>query len=118
MGRSTKAEILAANRAAGIAGERIAARQLAAAGNKILGSQVSVRTSSGLRRIDHLIQTPGGRIVAIEVKTGNAVRNAAQLAKDALLSTEGGVLVGRNSPMALRGQHRVIEMIEWWVRVR
>ncbi|HWO25766.1 MAG TPA: hypothetical protein VNO30_43820, partial [Kofleriaceae bacterium] len=94
---ASQAEILAANRAAGIAAERAAARQLVAEGNTILGSQVSVRTSLGLRRIDHLIQTPGGQILAVEVKSGNAVRSAAQLAKDAALASEGGVLVGRNA---------------------
>jgi hypothetical protein len=90
----------------------VVAEQLVAEGNAILGSQVSVRTSLGIRRIDHLIQTPGGQILAIEVKAGNAVRNASQLAKDAELATQGGVLVGKNAPAALRGQRLIIQTIE------
>jgi uncharacterized protein (DUF1501 family) len=113
---TSRAEILAANRAAGLAAERLAARQLVAEGNAILGSQASVRTSLGLRRVDHLIQTPGGQILAVEVKTGNAARSAAQLAKDAALATEGGVLVGRNAPAALRGQQLIIQTIERVIR--
>jgi hypothetical protein len=113
---ATRAEILAANRAAGRAAERLAARQLVAEGNTILGSQVSVRTSLGLRRIDHLIQTPGGQIIAIEVKAGNSVRSSAQLAKDAVLSIEGGVLVGKNAPAALRGQQLIIQTSERLIR--
>lgn len=109
---ATRAQVLAANRAAGAAAERLAARELVAEGNTILGSQVSIRTSAGLRRVDHLIQTPTGQILAVEVKSGNAVRSASQLAKDALLSTEGGVLVGKNAPAALRGQQLIIQTIE------
>lgn len=108
----TRAERLAANRAAGLAAERVVAEQLVAEGNTILGSQVSVRTSLGIRRIDHLIQTPGGQLVAIEVKAGNAVRDASQLAKDAEIATQGGVLVGKNAPAALRGQRIIIQTIE------
>ncbi|MCK6575797.1 hypothetical protein L6V77_32485 [Myxococcota bacterium] len=62
--------------------------------------------------MDHLIQTPSGQIFAVEVKSGGAVRSASQLAKDALLGTEGGVLVGKNAPAALRGQQLIIQTIE------
>lgn len=103
---------LDANKAAGKAAEARAAVDLVAEGNKILGSQVSVRTSEGRRVIDHLIQTPSGQIVACEVKCGGAVRNASQLAKDRALATEGGVVVGKNAPDALRGQQIVIPTIE------
>ena len=109
---TSRAELLAANRAAGRAAESLTVSQLLAEGNTILGSQVSVRTSLGLRRIDHLIQTPSGQLVAIEVKAGGAVRNVAQLAKDAALATEGGVIIGKNAPAALRGQHLIIQTVE------
>ena len=62
--------------------------------------------------IDHLIETPSRQILAIEVKAGNAVRNASQLAKDAELVTQGGVLVGKNAPDVLRGTHLIIQTIE------
>lgn len=73
-------------------------------GNQILGSQVSVRTSAGIRRIDHLIKDSSGNIKAIEVKAGNARRNASQLKKDSLLEIEGGVIIGKNATEDLFGQ--------------
>lgn len=103
---------LAANRAAGKAAEAQAAIDLIAEGNTILGSQVSVRTSQGRRVVDHLIQTPSGQIMAIEVKSGRASRSAGQIAKDSALATEGGVVVGKNAPSSLRGQQVVIPTVE------
>ncbi|MGH7953765.1 MAG: RHS repeat-associated core domain-containing protein, partial [Limisphaerales bacterium] len=100
------------NRAAGLAAEAQAAKDLVAEGNTILGSQVAARTSEGLRVIDHLIQTPSGDIVTVEVKSGNATRNASQLLKDSLMSTEGAVLVGKNAPEALQGTRIVIQTVE------
>jgi len=100
---------IAANRAAGAAAERRAAEAFTKTGNKILGSQVSVRTPAGRRVVDHLIQGPRGHIVAIEVKSGRAVRSASQVAKDRAMATKGGILVGKNAPEALRGKHMVIK---------
>ena len=71
-----------------------------------------MRTSEGRRVVDHLIQTPSGQIVACEVKCGGAVRNASQLRKDGAMAAEGGVVVGKNAPAELRGQHMVIPTIE------
>ncbi|MGG2100494.1 RHS repeat-associated core domain-containing protein [Stenotrophomonas sp. NRRL B-14846] len=101
-----------ANQAVGKAAERLAAKELVAEGNKILGSQVGARTSSGLRVIDHLVETPSGKVMGIEVKAGNGVRNSAQLTKDAKMATEGAVLTGKNAPEALRGQRMIIETVE------
>jgi len=81
-------------------------------GNTILGSQVSVRTSHGRRVIDHLIQTPEGKIMAVEVKSGTARRNPTQFIKDTALGSEDGVLIGINAPVAMRGQNMIIETIE------
>ena len=91
-----------ANRAQGLAGERAVKTMLQRAGANVVGSQVSMRTSQGIRVIDHLIEADGS-YVAVEVKTGNAVRNAAQLAKDAEMGTQGATVVGKNAPAALRG---------------
>ena len=99
------------NRIAGREAERIVAAQLVAEGNTIIGSQVAVRTSEGLRFIDHLIMTPGNKMIAIEVKSGNAVRNARQLMKDGLMATEGAVVVSRRAPDLL-GRRIVVETIE------
>lgn len=46
------------------------------------------------------------------MKAGGAVRNASQLAKDNALAIQGGTLVGKNAPAALRGQNMVIETVE------
>jgi RHS repeat-associated protein len=82
------------NKVSGNAAELLVARQLEAEGNTILGSQVGVRTSEGLRFIDHLIQTPNGDIVAIEVKSGGAVKTVEQIMKDLALQKEGGIFTG------------------------
>jgi RHS repeat-associated protein len=85
------------NRAAGLAAERVIADELIAEGNVILGSQVGVQTSQGLRIIDHLYQTPAGDIFACEVKCGGGIRTAMQILKDETLATEGGIFTGRNA---------------------
>ena len=94
---------IGANRIAGLAGEARVAGQLAAEGMTVVGQHVAARTSAGLRVIDILAQRPDATLVAIEVKTGNATRNASQLLKDALMELEGATLVGKNAPEALRG---------------
>jgi hypothetical protein len=65
---------------------------------KLLGSQVYIRTSTGPRKVDHLVQLPTGEIVALEVKTGGAVRSRYQLDADYALSKTGGVIVGGGAP--------------------
>lgn len=65
-----------------------------------------------LRVLDYLIKTPNGKTIAVEVKSGNAIRNSSQLQKDNLIATEGGVLVGKNAPVNLRGKSLVFETIE------
>ncbi|MBB5064656.1 RHS repeat-associated core domain-containing protein [Granulicella mallensis] len=92
-----------ANRAQGLAGEAKVAEQLVSEGKTILGSQVGVQTEKGLRVVDHLVQD-GGKLGAVEVKTGGATRTAAQLAKDESMATKGGKIVGKNAPENLRGQ--------------
>lgn len=91
------------NAATGKLGEKIVAEQLVAEGKTILGSQVSAQTSQGRRVIDHLVQDATG-ISAKEVKTGNAVRSAAQVTKDIAMATEGARLVGKNAPTGLKGK--------------
>ncbi|MBI3652567.1 MAG: hypothetical protein HY231_16220, partial [Acidobacteria bacterium] len=107
-----RATQLSINRAAGKAAENLIAEQLVAEGNVLLGSQVTARTSAGIRFIDHLIETPAGEIMAIEVKHGGAFRNAEQLAKDNLMATEGATITGKNAPAHLAGRKLVIQTIE------
>jgi Holliday junction resolvase-like predicted endonuclease len=98
-------------RAYGLAAEARVAQELVSEGHTILGSQVTVRTSAARRVIDHLVQLSDGTIVAIEVKSGHAVRTASQIAKDTAMATEGGTIVGRNAPAALRGQTLLINTL-------
>lgn len=110
---TTRQQTLAANRAAGAAAEVRAAQILVSNGHTVLGSQVSVQTLRGRRVIDHLIRSPSGKITAaIEVKSGRAVRSAAQVAKDRAMATQGGVVVGKNAPPELRGKRLIIKTAE------
>ena len=77
--KSEKRATLAANKRAGARAEELAKSALKKKGYDVLGSQVSVRTSKGIRRVDHLVRTPRGKLLAVEVKAGNARRTAMQL---------------------------------------
>lgn len=99
------------NRAAGTSAEALAMADLEAQGYNILGSQVTARTSAGIRYIDHLVQTPDGEIFAVEVKSGGAIRNSSQLLKDELMYNEGAQL-GNNAPELLKGQTLQIDTVE------
>lgn len=103
LGKLSKAERLAANVEKGVAGEVKAAEALETEGRTILGSQVSVRTENGLRRVDYVTENAGS-LTNVEVKTGGATRNAAQMAKDDLIENQGGTFVGKNAPDKLRGK--------------
>jgi RHS repeat-associated protein len=87
----------------GAAGEAKVGAELVSEGKTIVGSQVGVQTDKGLRVVDHMVQD-GGKLSAVEVKTGGATRNASQLAKDASMESNGGKIVGKNAPANLRGQ--------------
>lgn len=96
------AERLEANKLQGSAGEvRVEGEILS--GNPIaelgspatlVGSQVQVETSAGLRIIDHLVELPTGELVALEVKTGGAVRSQYRLDCDLALELQGGRRAG------------------------
>lgn len=51
-------------------------------------------------------------MAAVEVKTGNGTRNAAQLTKDKSMASKGATLVGKNAPESLKGEKIKIETIE------
>jgi Holliday junction resolvase-like predicted endonuclease len=113
--RITKARILQQNKIAGASAERVAAQQLESQGYKIVGSQVSIRTSAGNRRVDHLVEDTNGNLIAIEVKSGNAIRSSTQLKKDALIQNDGGVVIGKNAGDYLN-QTVKIPTIEWKIK--
>jgi uncharacterized protein RhaS with RHS repeats len=96
------------NAAQGKAAEIAVGTELKAEGKVILGSEVSAKTSEGRRVIDHLVQNGSG-VRAVEVKSGNATRNAAQVAKDGAMAKDGATLVGKNAPAQLKGQTIKIE---------
>ncbi|HIQ20500.1 MAG TPA: hypothetical protein EYH34_04580 [Planctomycetes bacterium] len=58
-----------------------------------------------------MIKTKEDRIIAVEVKSGNAVRTASQLAKDAAMATEGGRVVGKHAPDELKNRTLCIPTI-------
>jgi hypothetical protein len=92
----------------GKAAEQAVAGELKAEGKTILGSQVRAETSQGTRVIDHLTED-AGKVGAVEVKSGNATRNASQVAKDGAMATEGATLTGENAPGGLKGKTVKIE---------
>lgn len=101
-----------ANKVVGLAAEAKVAENVIAQGHTILGSHVAANTAEGRRVIDHLIQTSSGDVLAVEVKSGNAVRSTSQLRKDSSMASEGAVLVGKNAPSSLKGQPLNIQTIE------
>ena len=104
LSKAAKVERLVANVAQGKAAEQAVAETLKAEGRQILGQQVGVQTSQGLRNVDILTKDAAGQLANVEVKSGNAVRNASQVAKDTEIATEGGTYIGKNAPDAIRGQ--------------
>ncbi len=104
LSKAARAERLAANIAQGKAAEQAVTETLKAEGRQILGQQVGVQTSEGLRKVDILTQDAAGQLANVEVKSGNAVRGADQVAKDTEIAAEGGTYVGKNAPEAMRGQ--------------
>lgn len=105
-----QAEQLQANKLSGTAGEnRVEAEILSGSpipelgsAATLLGSQVEVMTSAGKRVVDHLVELPSGEIVALEVKSGGAVRTLEQAEKDLALELHGGTIIGRGAPGAPR----------------
>jgi RHS repeat-associated protein len=106
------AALIATNRAAGKAAEAKIAMEVVEEGGRVLGSQVCCRTSIGRRVVDHVVEDAGGRVAAVEVKSGNATRSAVQRAKDAEITAGRGTFVGKNAPERLRGRNVPIETIE------
>ena len=99
---------LSINAEQGAAAENLVSGQLAAEGKTILGRRVAVNTSEGRRVLDNLVEDDGN-LVNVEVKSGEATRNSAQIAKDTAMALEGGTLVGKNAPDGLRGKKVKIE---------
>jgi RHS repeat-associated protein len=58
---------------------------------EVLGRQVTVHTSEGVRYVDVLIRNKKtGKVIAVEVKGGRAKRNSNQISKDKIINNGGG----------------------------
>jgi len=103
--KAEEATQLEKNKASGKLREEEVKKELEDEGHEVLGSQVSVKTSKTRRVVDHLIRdAKTGKVRAIEVKSGGATRNKAQIEKDQAMESEGGTIIGKNAPPELRGQ--------------
>lgn len=100
---------IARNAFKGGVAERMIEATLRLKGYKIIGRHVTAKTSKGIRYVDYVVER-GGQYTAIEVKSGNALRNAGQLAKDAAMETEGAVL--GNNAGSLQGQVMKLKTVE------
>jgi hypothetical protein len=96
------------NAVKGAAAEELVKARLAEQGRTVLGSRVAVNTAKGRRVLDHLVDN-NGALTNIEVKSGGATRNKAQVSKDNAMATSGGTPVGKNAPEHLRGQSVTIQ---------
>jgi RHS repeat-associated protein len=113
-----KAAQLAANKINGKQAEVIAKGLINATDKKVVASQMSIKTSTGLRVADNVTVDAAGKIGLVEVKANNGVRNAAQAAKDAEIATIGGVPVGKNVPAGLAGKNLVADTDVLNVRIK
>lgn len=82
-----------------------------AEGSTILGEQVAVRTSKGLRRVDMVVQKASGELVNVESKAAKASRTSSQVAKDSEIATTGGTYTGKNAPNFLQNVKQIVRTI-------
>ncbi len=75
-------------------------REEEAAGHRVKGEEVTIKTPLGRRRTDVLIEETSGNVRAVEVKTGKSPYTPEQQAKDRWIETHGGVAVGKNARKA------------------
>jgi hypothetical protein len=98
----TPAQLLA-NRTSGLSAQSRVANQLRAAGFKVVGERLLVRTPMGKREVDIVVRI-NGVLHGIEVKSGGAVRTLGQIAKDAWINRFGATFFGRRA-QGLRPQN-------------
>jgi hypothetical protein len=61
---------------------------------KLLGTQVEIQVEGeGLRIIDVLVEKPDGKVVALEIKSGDADRKPDQVRKDNAMAIAGGTVI-------------------------
>jgi len=90
------------NKEQGQAGEEKVRIILEKSGVEILGEQVGIRIKTPLgdriRIVDFLVVDKAGKVIAVEVKTGNAELSPRQIKLDRLMRTQGGVITNPNVP--------------------
>jgi hypothetical protein len=88
------------NREVGLAAQTGFAQWLRAAGFKVVGERIWVRTPLGLREMDIVVRDAAGELHAIEVKSGTAELSAHQLAKNRYINKFGAKAVGERAKKA------------------
>ncbi len=101
--KAKKRAQLKKNREDGLRREIEVKQELIDEGAEMLGSQVSVKTKHTRLVIEHLVKDKG-KLKAIEVKNGGAVRNKMQILKDNSMAKEGAKIIGKNAPENLNGK--------------
>jgi hypothetical protein len=81
------------NRSSGIQKAADLAADLKGSGHNVVGTELTVRTPFGDRRIDVVIEK-GGKLYGIEVKSGGATRDVPQFTKDAWTNRNPTDVVG------------------------
>ena len=110
--KNRKAQQLKKNNTNGKKRESEVKNELLAEGHEVIGSQVSVKTDHTRRVVDHLIIDKDTKeLVAVEVKSGNATRNATQILKDDSMASKGGKIIGKNAPEKLLNKTKTIKTI-------
>lgn len=89
---------LGENQLAGRLAEMEVRNKLEKEGFEVVAEQVAVKTPHTRRRIDLLVRDKRtGELRAVEVKSGGATRDAAQVRKDRALENGDAVFVGKNA---------------------
>ncbi len=81
--------LIVINRAKGLLAEDYIVAQLTKAGFRVYRN-ISVRTPFAVRRVLDVVVKKGGRFFGLEIKSGGAVKNAAQAATDTFINAAGG----------------------------
>ncbi|MCG3183560.1 MAG: hypothetical protein ICCCNLDF_01664 [Planctomycetes bacterium] len=101
------------NNALGNAHADDVARQIEAAGGKVVGREITVRTPLGDRRLDIVAELPNGKVIGIEAKHGGAKLSPGQTAKDNAIRAGTGEFVGEKAREFKLTERQVNEVLTW-----
>lgn len=89
------------------------AREIEAAGGKVVGREITVRTPLGDRRLDIVAELPNGKVIGIEAKYGGAKLSPSQTAKDNAIRAGTGKFVGAKARGFELTERQVNEVLTW-----